>query len=462
MFIQFPPMASVKGSFRSVLKKFTVCLMCSAFGALPIMAQDLTISVFGDQGSTSGTNWSISGNTLTVGSSGSATVHPNVITNHLTNTGDLTVVLPHQTLQARNCNIIANIFYTGSTPRTLTFSIANNITVASTVSVASTSSAMNLVLNARNQTTNIPDNGRVVLDGVTINTNGGHFWAGGGTLTSSWNGLTVGNSGAGIWVDDLAAISLSGSTLSTAGGNIYMFGSSIDQVDDDDYNYGVQIASSSITSQTGSIQIQGTLNGRYTYGVGLDISSVASSTTISATTGAISLYGSGLDMTTNGNGFRIGARINSTSVANNISISTTTGAIAIEGTAGFTATVNDKEGLAIGGTGLGVTSRSGNITLRGTNTLESSGQYANSIRFSNPDVTNAIRIGYDGTNAYSGDILIEGNSIYQRLKNAGTGSISIQSTGTLNIQPTGSSFTYMRADNSGTLTYDDDWNFGST
>jgi hypothetical protein len=55
-------------------------------------AQHLSISNSGQTG-TSGTNWSITGNTLNVAASGSANIHPDVITNHLTNVGDLTVVL---------------------------------------------------------------------------------------------------------------------------------------------------------------------------------------------------------------------------------------------------------------------------------------------------------------------------------------------------------------------------------
>ena len=113
------------------------------------------------------------------------------------------------------------------------------------------------------------------------------------------------------------------------------------------------------------------------------------------------------------------------------------------------------------GDGSAICSKTGNITLRGTNTLETSGQYSNSIRFTNANTANSIRIGYDGTNAYSGNITIEGNSIYQRSTHLGAGSIAVQTTGTLTIQPTGTAFTYLRAADSDSLTFDNDWNFGT-
>ena len=122
--------------------------------------------------------------------------------------------------------------------------------------------------------------------------------------------------------------------------------------------------------------------------------------------------------------------------------------------------MNDKTGLYIGD-GAVVASQTGNITLRGTNTLETSGQLCNSVRFEATDAANSIRIGFDGTNAYSGNITIQGNSIYQRSNHTGAGSIAIQTTGTLTMEPTGSAFTYLRAGNAGTLTFDNDWNFGT-
>ncbi|MEY4204440.1 MAG: hypothetical protein RL013_2144, partial [Bacteroidota bacterium] len=433
-----------------------ICKMTTAHG------QHLTISTSGQTG-TSGTNWSITGNTLTVANGAvSANIHPSVITNHLTNTGNLTVVLPALSGTERNCYINSDISYTGNTARTLTFSVANNIFPAFGVSITSTASAMNLVFNAGLQVSVSPDYGVVRLDGVTINTNGGHLWAGGGTLNQNWNGLTVGNSSARTWGDGVSAVSLFSSTITTQGGNIYARGLSWDTSDDDGTNYGVNIESTTISSQAGSIQIVGDIRGRYSIGIGTRIWSGTSGTNITSTSGAINITGTGTDQSTNGNSWRVATYLYSTSTTNRLTISSLSGNITVEGAASFAASVNDKEGIALGGDGFGITSQTGNITLRGSNTLESSGQYCNSIRIAALNAPNAVRIGYDGTNPYSGNILIEGNSIYQRSNNTGAGSIAIQTTGTLTMQSTGGAFTYMRAGDSGTLNFDDDWNFGTT
>jgi autotransporter-associated beta strand protein len=428
-----------------------------------VWSQNLTISSSGQTG-TSGTNWSITGNTLNVASSGSAHINTSVISNHLNNVGNLTVVLPWQSGVIRQCSIDGTITYTGSAARTLTFSIANDILITTAnQSITATNGALNVVLRAATSTLGqSPSNGMVsIINNNTINTNGGHLWIGGGDGNTTWNGLTVGNSMARIWADNLAGISIVNSTINTNGGHIYMYGRSHNTSDDiGSSNSGVNIENSSISSTSGSITIYGDVLGRYTNGVGTSIKSSTSATSISTTSGSINIGGWGSDQATNGNGFRFGAIITGFSSTSKTIISSVSGNIQIEGNANFTATINDKEGLGIGGS-TEIISRSGNISLRGTNTLESSGQYCNSIRFDASNVANSIRVGFDGTNSYSGNILIEGNSIYQRNQLAGSGSLAIQTTGNLTIQPTGNAFTFMRAGNVGTLTFDNDWNFGT-
>jgi hypothetical protein len=424
-----------------------------------IQSQHLTISTSGQTG-TSGTNWSITGNTLNIASSGSAHINTSVITNHLTNIGDLTIVLPHNGVNSRDLYINNSITYTGSSARTLTFNITNDIIFASNMGISSSNASLNLVFRTALTLTNI-DHGRIALNQSTINTNGGHLWMGGGPTTATWNGLTVGNSMARTWADNIAGISIINSTIITNGGHIYMYGRSHNSSDDfGSSNFGVNIENSSISSTSGSITIYGDVLGRYTNGIGTRISSTSSTTTISATSGSINIGGWGSDQTTNGNGWRLGTSISGSSSTVKTIISSVSGNVQIEGNAGFAATINDKEGFVIGGA-TEIISRSGNISLKGTNALESSGQYCNSIRFDPSNVSNSIRVGFDGTNSYTGNILIEGNSIYQRYLHSSAGSIAVQTTGTLTIQPTGTAFTYMRADNAGTLTYDNDWNFGT-
>jgi hypothetical protein len=420
-------------------------------------AQDLTISTSGgDVGPISGTNWGISDNVLYVGSSGSASINASVITNHLQNTGDLTINLPGQLNVARNININSTIAYSGSSARTLTFQSGNDIVFANAVGITSATASLNIVLRSAT-TTFTPNNGLVKMDSININTKGGHLWVGGGASTTTWNGLNVGNSIARTYLDDNAGISLVGSTIASGGGKIFMFAQSWNTGDDDGVNYGINFENSVMSSGIGTIYLAGGVYGRYNNGIGMRVYGT-SATSITSTTGEITIYGYGTDAITNGNSWRVATQIQGSAQIKSVS-----GNITVTGDAAFTATVNDKEGLNITD-GASICSQTGNITLRGTNTLESSGQYSNSIRFAAANAANSIRIGYDGANAYSGNISIEGNSIYQRSTHAGAGSIAVQTTGTLTIQPTGTAFTYMRAGNDGaggSLTFDDDWNFGT-
>ncbi len=428
-----------------------------------LFAQNLTISTSGESG-TSGTNWSISGNVLQIASSGTATIHPSVITNHLTNTGNLTVDLPYVNV-LRNININDNILYTGATNRTLTFKSATDIVIANGISITSSSASMNLVLRAA---VNIGQRGTITLNAPVINTNGGHFWAGGGNTDVTWNSLIVGDTYARTWTNGESGFSLIGGSVTTNGGDIQMKGYSYYTGSTMGFNNGLKLDNTVVSSTSGSIFIDGTLNGKFTNGIASNMEANAGPIIIQSTSGSIQINGNGTDATGTSSGWRHGIRLSGT--ANyGVTIKTTSGSILIDGSANYiNNTGTDSEGVALFATAtdrLKIISQSGAITIKGSNTKESLGQMSNSIRFGVVDVSNAIRIGFDGTTTYSGSILIEGNSIYQRWTNTGAGSISVQTTGGLTIQPSGSSFTYMRAGTDGvgaTLTYDDDWNFGTT
>jgi hypothetical protein len=252
-------------------------------------AQHLTISSSGQTG-TSGTNWSINGNNLNVAASGSANIHPSVITNHLSNVGDLIVNLPWQSGTPRNMNIDASILYAGGSNRTLTFNCANDMIFANATGITSSSSRLNLVLRTALGSV-FPDHGLIQLNGVTIQTNGGHFWAGGGTTTTTWNGLTVANGAANTWLDDLPGISLVGSSITTNGGNFYLAGLSWNSSDDDGANYGVSIRNTSVSTALGSIEINGEVRGRYTIGFGTNIDGNSGAVFIGTSSGAITICG---------------------------------------------------------------------------------------------------------------------------------------------------------------------------
>ena len=430
-------------------------------------AQDLTIATSGETG-TSGANWSIVGNELTVTASNvSATIHPSVITNHLLNSGDLTVVLPWVSGSARNIIINNTIEYEGNTNRTLTFKAANSVTTALGVSIAATNAALNLILRtAVISNASYPDFGKVLLNNTIINTNGGHFWIGGGNTDATWNGLTVGTVAARTVTENESGVQISNGTISTNGGNITIKGISyVTQTISGTSNQGVLIENSSINSGAGTIAIEGNVNGKYKYGFGILITSASSNTSITSTTGSIWITGMGQDEIGTDSGYRHAVFFNASNTFD-ISVKSTSGAITLDGNAAFTfATVQDKSGLQIQVNHLDsfvqVVSQLGNISIKGTNPDDSDGQYNNAIRFVSANVANSIRIGYDAVNAYSGNILIEGNSICQRLNQTGSGSISVKTSGALTFQSKDNIFTQLRAGTSDLLKLDDDWDFGT-
>lgn len=160
---------------------------------------------------------SLSGIPATTSTSGDVTVSGSTINASLNNG---TSVL----LEATNdITINDNISKTAQTDATLTFKAGNNISIASSKSINSSSNKLNLVLWSDSDGSNV--GGISLNSGVTINTNGGHLWMGGGSGLTTWNGLSVGSSYArGTGAATTAGIGINGSTIYTNGGNIKMYG----------------------------------------------------------------------------------------------------------------------------------------------------------------------------------------------------------------------------------------------
>jgi hypothetical protein len=413
-----------------------------------VWGQHLNITTNGQEG-TSGTNWSITGNTLQIAASGTANVHPNVITNHLNNVGDLTIVLPYGGGVGRNTYINSSINYTGLNNRTLVINSANDIIFANSTGITSTSGLLNVVLRTATRT-GFSDTGSISFNGANINTNGGHFWAGGGFTDTIWNGLTVGDSYARTWFDNVRGIYLFNTTIQTNGGNLYMAGRSHNTGDFNGMNYGIQINGSHINTGNGNIELNGLLQGRYTIGFAIRI---GESSTLQSTSGTIAINATASDETPN-----VWVNYRHAIEIRGASIGTVSGDISINGEANFNSNV-EKAGLVL--TDIQLTSQTGDILLRGSNSRDTDSQSSNAIRFYAFDSPNNVRIGFDGTNTYSGNITIEGNSIWQQSQWAGSGSISVQTTGNLVIQPSDATFSFLRAGTNGSLTFDNDWNFGT-
>jgi trimeric autotransporter adhesin len=336
--------------------------------------------------------------------------------------------------------------------------------------IRSTAGKLNLVL----WTGTAGFSGRVALSNSSINTNGGHLWIGGGLMGHTWNGLNVGDGPARIWTVNRSGVSISNSTINTGAGSISMQGrSNVVVTTNGVRNHGILIdGGTTLTTTSGSITLIGDLNGKYNIGNGVRIGTpsvvqVAGNISITSDTGAINISGSGEDKAGGINGQRHALVLHSNVTGSIITVRTGSGAINLTGTAAFGAEgdfSNDNSGILLAtneSTGsVNVVSTTGAITLRGENSQQAN-QNENAIRFSTVDTANNIRIGHDGSTAYSGNILIEGDSILQRYNQTGTGSLAIQTTGNLTIAPKTASFSALRAGDAGTLTFDDDWNFGT-
>ncbi len=126
-----------------------------------------------------------------------------------------------------NISINDNISKTSGADSTLTFKAGNNISLSSGKSITSTSNKLNLVLWANSDA----NGGGVTLNsGSSILTNGGDIWMGGGSGSTTWNGLSVGDSYAkgtlaaatsGI---DMLGVSNSPISLNSNGGDIRVWG----------------------------------------------------------------------------------------------------------------------------------------------------------------------------------------------------------------------------------------------
>lgn len=289
----------MKKAFENVISKylmnkwvkwtqvFSVAIFLLISGQL--CAQTITISS-GGQTISPGTNWSITGNILTV--TGPANIDSWVIIDHLYNYGSLAIVGNTNTFAITiSEDITLGISRYG---RSLTFGSEGNngiITVNNTVSIegdlafyggeislngslnTSLSAGKNILLKAYGRiiqgtsSTVTTSGGNVVYwadidanggdiimnSGSGITTNGGHLWMGGGSGSSVWNGMTVGTGAA--MSSSSAGILLNAPSISTGAGNVYLSGRSTSSAAD---GHGIWLNGGSIKSTSGTIEFSGT------------------------------------------------------------------------------------------------------------------------------------------------------------------------------------------------------------
>ncbi|MDO8387366.1 MAG: filamentous hemagglutinin N-terminal domain-containing protein [Polaromonas sp.] len=254
------------------------------------------------------------------------------------NTTDVTIQTDGSTGGNGDIFVNATVSKTATGPTSLTLKAHRDIVLASSVSINSTSGALNVTLNSDSDGS---QSGAILLrNGANIATRGGHIVMGGGDdpLSKPAYGNATTTNGSGISLD-------SGNvSLNAGGGNISLTGHSTS-------NHRGGIAANSqasiITTGSGAITLKGTNSGGgdSAYGVGLD------RTTISAHNGAINITGtlSPFSVWENAVVQRVGNRIESTG----------SGDINVTGIGG--------RGIFLGGWGvatvMGGNSATGNITL---------------------------------------------------------------------------------------------------
>lgn len=150
---------------------------------------------------------------------------------------------------------------------TLTLKTTGNIILNTSSSISDTSNKLNTVLWADSDG---DSNGAISVSGSTISTNDGSLWMGGGSGSTTWNSLTVGNGSATGNSTYNSGILLDNSTINVSAGSVKMTGKG--------YGSGgsgvVLVNNTAVTSSSGSIVMNGTGDGSAGSGVYINSSSV--------------------------------------------------------------------------------------------------------------------------------------------------------------------------------------------
>src|SRR6056300_1099058 len=339
-----------------------------------------------------------------------------------------------------------SIEYTGANDRTLTFKATGTVrgaasisTGSSDVNITSTNAALNLVLWAD---ADGDGDGKVVTPDGNITTNGGHFWAGGGDGSTTWNGLTVGDDYASTPDDDLYGVRFrGGTTLNTGSGNIKISGR--DNEDNLTGGKGVSLGqgqSVSITS-TGNIEIFATSDSSQAGDVALETNSgttinvnggTSKTLTISIATGAADVSG---DITGTGNFTKSGAGDLTLSGTNTYTGDTTVST----GTLELTGSLSTSSDLIV--------SSGATFDLQATQTVASLDLDGTISRSSG---TSALTV--SGTSDIGGNITTSGNQVYSGAISLTGNSILTSSSGTITLSSTVDGGSTLTTSSSGNLT----------
>ncbi|PIR31886.1 MAG: hypothetical protein COV36_06285, partial [Alphaproteobacteria bacterium CG11_big_fil_rev_8_21_14_0_20_44_7] len=273
---------------------------------------------------------------------------------------------------------------------TLTLKAIGDIIFTSGANIVSTLNKLNIVLNSDSDANS---DGAISITGATFTTNGGNITLGGGADPTT--GKAHGNAtyASGVTID--------GSNFTTGAGNIIINGEGDDAGDN---NFGVRLTNtSSLSSTTGNITLsgQGGNGGASNYGVYIDGDSDDTNDEISTVDGDISITGvggNGSSIRNYGVSLALGARIVSSGTG------ASAGTITINGTGG--AGSSSDYGVIIDGgndaTNPDIESGYGDISITGTGGTNGSNNAGVFIQ-------NKAVISSTGTGADAANITIVGN-----------------------------------------------------
>jgi filamentous hemagglutinin family protein len=351
------------------------------------------------------------------------------------------------TLIARNGgDVTLNSPITKSTgvDATLTLRADNNITLNSGVNITSASNRVHIVLNSDRDASG---SGAVSISGSTLSTNGGNIIMRGGSDPTT--GYAAGSSGTynhGVYIW--------GSTLTAGSGNILLRGRGWSGSGADRKN-GIHVdGGSSINTTTGSITLNGigSTSGTDRYHVGVDLS-LSSSTDIYSQDGAIAITGVGgtssdewtVGIAARGRIYTTGSgaiALNGTGGSgtryvqgiylgnNNAEISSVNGAINLNGVGGM-GTTYENSGIAIWNTGKLRSTGTGAITLIGTGGTGIGYIWGIDLRDSGTEITSAQgAITLTGHGGSSAGREIAGILLYDGARVISTASAAITLSGT--------------------------------
>ncbi|SFX65350.1 filamentous hemagglutinin N-terminal domain-containing protein [Marinospirillum alkaliphilum] len=291
--------------------------------------------------------------------------------------GQLTITQNDNLILNQNINTVSVL---GSS--TLTLKSQNDIVLNPGISIRSSGGKLNTVLWADSDGNEV--GGVLFNPNAAVLTNGGHLWMGGGSGSTVWNGLNVGNSYAAflntpatlspVITERYSGINILGSTISTGGGDLYMSGKSAQT----NYRFGIGTrfnGGNTITANNITIHGIGSSNAatagdtnRGNWGVGIE------NTTMNAT-GDIHIEGQGGGQSAGDNGGgNHGIRMDANSHLN----ASGAGNITLIGIGGGNSAITantDNDGIRLDGGRL--TTASGEITLQGTAGLHGSSEGVN-------------------------------------------------------------------------------------